>query len=70
MPPVTVKSIDPSLPPMQVTFTVVVDSDNALGSVMVTLTESSQPTLSVTTTSYVPAVNPVISWVVAELDHE
>ena len=50
VPPETVRSIEPLLPPLQITFTCVFEADNRAGSVMADADVVVQPLASVTVT--------------------
>ena len=54
VPPVTVRSIAPSAPPLQLASVMAVDNANAVGSVIVVVTVAIQPLSSVTVAVYVP----------------
>ena len=55
MPPLTERSIDPSDPPLQLTFICVDEREMDVGSEIVTDSVSVHPLASVTVTEYVPA---------------
>ncbi|MBA7694564.1 hypothetical protein ES703_103175 [subsurface metagenome] len=71
MPPDTVKSASPSVPPLHNTFVPVIFADNgAAGSVIVTHTLSEHKLSSVTVTQYVPAARLLISLLVSFVLHK
>ena len=69
VPPVTVKSTVPLLPPLQLTFPATALADSTANSVTSTEVVAVHPLVSVTVTSYVPAVKPINDDVVAPLPH-
>ena len=70
VPPVTVASIEPFVPPLQLTFTFVDVAVNAAGEVTFAVKTSVQPFASVTVAVYVPAAKFEMFAVVAPVDHK
>jgi hypothetical protein len=69
-PPLAVTVAEPLLPPLHETFTTAVELTNEEGCVIVTVFVEVQPEASVTVTVLTPAFRPVITDVVAPLDHK
>ena len=71
MPPVAEAVAAPSMPPLQVTLeSIAVDACKTVGSVIVTISVSLKPMLSVTVIEYMPATTPLMVDVVSPLLHK
>jgi hypothetical protein len=70
VPPDTVTVAEPVVPPLHNTLLTAVDVTKAVGSAIVTISVIVHPLASVTVTVFTPAVWPIITEVVAVVDHK